>query len=205
MDDRDLLPSVRRVLLEALDLKALPRAGWVCAGMVRPESVAAHAWGVSWLVLALCPPGLDRDRALAMAVVHDLPEVRAGDRVPGELPPDEKVRREREALAGLLAGLPSAGRVAALWEEYEAGASREAVFVRACDRLDMALQAARYAADPDFDPSEFVTSALDGLDDPTLRALAGGARSGGGTGPPHEVPDRGGRGGRPRGSEAEGA
>ena len=50
------------------------------------------------------------------------------------------------ALAGLLTGLPSAGRVAALWEEYEAGASQEAVFVRACDRLDMALQAARYAA-----------------------------------------------------------
>jgi putative hydrolases of HD superfamily len=172
MDDRDPASAVRRVLLEALDLKALPRAGWVRAGVVRPESVAAHAWGVAWLVLALCPAGVDRGHALALAVTHDLPEVRAGDRTPGELPPAEKARRERDALGGLLAGLPTARSVADLWEEYEAGVTPAARFVRACDRLDMALQAIRYA-DDGFDPGEFLASALAALDDPTLRELVG--------------------------------
>jgi putative hydrolases of HD superfamily len=173
MDDRDPDPSLRRVLLEALDLKVLPRTGWVRAGVDRPESVASHAWGVAWLVLALCPPGVDRGRALPMAVVHDLPEVRAGDRTPGEVPPSEKTRREREGLAGLLAGITVAPEVSALWEEFEAGATSEARFVRACDRLDMALQAARYAEAQGLDLDEFVDSALAALDEPALRTLAG--------------------------------
>ena len=62
-------------LLEALGLKALPRTGWVRTGVPAPESVAAHSWGVSWLVLVLLPPHLDRHLALAYAVLHDLPDV----------------------------------------------------------------------------------------------------------------------------------
>ena len=43
------------VLLEALRLKRLKRAGWVRKGVPDPESVAGHSWGVSWLVLVLLP------------------------------------------------------------------------------------------------------------------------------------------------------
>ena len=53
---------LRARLLEALSLKDLARAGWVRAGVQHPESVAAHSWGVAWLVLALCPAELDRGR-----------------------------------------------------------------------------------------------------------------------------------------------
>ncbi|MBN1334365.1 MAG: HD domain-containing protein [Deltaproteobacteria bacterium] len=172
MDDCDSVPALRRILLEVLGLKALPRTGWVRAGVARPESVAAHTWGVAWLVLALCPAGVDRGRALALALVHDLPEVRTGDRTPGEIPPAEKTRSEREGLADLVRGLPHAAQVMMLWEEYEAGLTPEARFVRACDRLDMALQAARYAQEQGLDPEAFVDSALATLEDPILRALA---------------------------------
>ena len=79
MSDTDAL---RDRLSAALALKALPRAGWVRAGVRHPESVAAHSWGVAWLVLVLCPPALDRGRALAIAVAHDLPEVTVGDITP---------------------------------------------------------------------------------------------------------------------------
>ncbi|MFT5458801.1 MAG: putative hydrolase of HD superfamily, partial [Myxococcota bacterium] len=63
-------------LVETMALKALRRAGWVRAGVTSPESVAAHSWGVAWLVLVLLPRELNRERALTYALLHDLPEVR---------------------------------------------------------------------------------------------------------------------------------
>ena len=166
--------SLRDRLLEALELKDLPRAGWVRVGVPAPESVAAHSWGVAWLVLVLCPEDLDRARALELAVVHDLPEVRAGDTTPHDgLGAAEKSARERRALDGLLDGVPRAAQLSALWEEYEAGDTAEARFVKACDKLDMALQAAAYQPRTSADLSEFVDSALARLPGGLLRDLAG--------------------------------
>lgn len=39
---------------------------------------------------------------------------------------------------------PAARRIDSLWHEYEAGQSREAMFVKDLDRLEMALQASEY-------------------------------------------------------------
>lgn len=165
--------DVRRVLLETLGLKAVARAGWVRVGVRDPESVAAHTWGVAWLALALCPPGLDRGRALAIALAHDLAEVRVGDITPHDgVPKAEKHRREAQALRDLLAPLPNAAELAALWTEYSAGVSPEARFVRACDKLDLALQAHHYAETQGAPTGELLDSALAALDDADLRALA---------------------------------
>jgi putative hydrolase of HD superfamily len=167
--------QLRTALLEALRLKELPRTGWVRAGVEGPESVAAHSWGVAWLVLVLCPRHVDLERALAMAVLHDLAEVRTGDITPRcGVPPERKSTAERRALQGMLGGLPRGGALHGLWEECEQRQSLEARFVRACDKLDMALQAARYTGEQGLELQEFVDSALAELDDPMMRALAGG-------------------------------
>ena len=166
--------ALRALLLEALQLKELPRAGWVRAGVPAPESVAAHSWGVAWLALVLCPPGLDRGRVLAMAVLHDLAEVRAGDLTPADgVSAAEKSRREATALRALLAPLGNAAELWALWQESEARHSPEARFVRACDKLDLALQARRYGALHGLDLVEFVDSALGELGESELTALIG--------------------------------
>lgn len=165
------------VLLEALGLKALPRKGWVRRQVARPESVAAHSWGVSWLVIALLPPGLDLRKALAYAVLHDLPEVRAGDWTPHDgVSRLAKAAAERSAMAGLCAGLARGAEVLATWEAYEAQADAEACFVRQLDRLDMALQAVRYTEDGTPDLLEFVESAAQVVSDPELVRLLGEAR-----------------------------
>ncbi len=159
---------MRKRLLEACTLKSLARAGWVRAGVPDPESVAAHSWGVAWLVLTLSPPELDRGRALAMAVLHDLGEVRVGDLTPHDrFDPDDKTRRERAAVDDLVGPFDGGDELRALWDEYEAGESPEARFVRACDKLDMALQAEVYADRHGVDTEEFVRSAwarLEGAD-----------------------------------------
>lgn len=164
---------MRRELLEALGLKDVTRAGWLRVGVEQPESVAAHSWGVAYLVLALCPPNLDRGRALAIAVLHDVGEVRTGDITPHDgVPAKDKHAAEHAAVVGLTAPFAHAADMVALWREYEHGTSAEGRFVKACDKLDMALQAERYRS-PNVDTRQFVESALAAIEDETLRDLVG--------------------------------
>ena len=145
------------LLDEALKLKHTPRRGWLRAGVPQPESVAAHAWGVAWLALVLCPEELDQGRALALAIIHDLAEVKTGDITPHDgIDRAEKRRLERAAAASLFADHP---RLWALWEDYARQGSPEARFVHDLDKLDMALQARRYAHVHQVNTSEFIASA----------------------------------------------
>jgi putative hydrolase of HD superfamily len=154
-------------LFEAARLKAVDRAGWVRVGVPSPESVAAHSWGIGWLVLALLPADLDRGKALAYAILHDLPEVRVGDLTPADgVGADDKARREHAAMAVLCRSRPD---LLALFEDYERQADPEARFVKQLDRLDMAIQAVIYAGDAD--TREFVESAARVVDHPALMPL----------------------------------
>lgn len=158
-------------LIEAVGLKALPRTGWLRHGLPA-ESVAGHTWGVSWLVLALLPDDLDRGRALAYAVLHDLPEVRTGDLTPHDgVSKHDKAAAEDAALADLLAPLPRGGPLLATWRAYEAQADPEARFVRQLDRLDMAIQAVAYAERHGADLEEFLTSAARVIRHPGLTPI----------------------------------
>ena len=116
----------------------------------RPESVADHAWGVALLAIAFdAGSGLDRARLLEIAIVHDLAEAVTGDLVPGEYQDRAaKVARERAALETMVehAALPVRRRVLDRFEEYASGASAEARLVRELDKVEMAFQAERYAA-----------------------------------------------------------
>jgi len=160
--------ELKRILLEALKLKELPRSGWLRAGVENPESVAAHSWGVAWLSLVLCPPNLDRGRVLEMATIHDLAEVRVGDITPHDpVSREEKYRQENEAMDGLLEVMCHRDELKSLWDECEAGDTKEARFVKAMDKLDMALQAQCYGG-----LEEFIDSALESLDDDLHRELA---------------------------------
>ncbi len=154
-------------LVEAVGLKRLPRAGWVRVGVASPESVAAHAWGVAWLVLRFLPSTLDLGRALAYAVLHDLPEVRVGDITPYDgVTVAQKHAREASAMAELLAPLPA--HLRARWEAYEAQADDEARFVRQLDRLDMAIQAVAYSHQGHTGLEGFLDSAAKAVTHPAL-------------------------------------
>ena len=160
-------------LVQLMALKDVPRAGWVRAGVSGEESVAGHSWGVTLLAALLCPEGLDRNRVMTLGLIHDLAELIVGDITPYDgVAPEEKSRREREAMGELTQGLPNAALWLSCWEEYEAGESAEAVFVKACDKLEMALTARHYATTRECDTSEFIASALERLPPGILRALA---------------------------------
>jgi len=146
--DKDALVDL---MVESTTLKWMPRSGWQMRGVPNPESVAEHSFGVALVALALADAlpveGLDLEKVLVMALLHDLAEVRLTD-LPASaarlLPEGVKRRAEAAAIAELLAPLPTAGRWRALWQEYEDQASPEGRLVRDADRLELMCQCLHY-------------------------------------------------------------
>ncbi|MBA2753090.1 MAG: HD domain-containing protein [Chloroflexia bacterium] len=194
--DGDAAAGLVRFLILAGRLKRLARTGWLHSGVpaAEVESVADHSFRTALLawVAAGQEPGLDRERVLAMALVHDLAEALAGDPTPYDpdhlATLDPEARRaflgrrqvrsttrqaakhaaEREAIETMLATLPErdAASIRALWEEVESGRTAEARFVKGADRLERYLQAREYgAADPSLPLGSFAAD-LEGDDLP---------------------------------------
>ena len=152
---------MRDNLLEMLELKQLPRTGWVRSGVNNPESVAAHSWGMAVLALRLAPKELNLERVLSLCLVHDLPEVRIGDLTPHD-DTSNKAELEHKAMSDM------APQWLSLLEEYEAGETAEAKFVKQIDKLDMGLQAILYQTKQDITLEEFITSAKSKISDNNL-------------------------------------
>jgi putative hydrolase of HD superfamily len=145
--------SMHAFLIQAYELKSLPRAGWIHAGLSHPESVAAHSWGISLLISVLAPQHLNREKMYEMALTHDLPEIITGDITPHDgIPKEEKKKREGIAAKDLLPP-----HLHQAWLEYERNETEEAQFVHMLDKLDMGLQALVYREEAD--TQEFIDSA----------------------------------------------
>tara|TARA_B100001250_G_C19172126_1_gene517149 strand:- start:10 stop:528 length:519 start_codon:yes stop_codon:yes gene_type:complete len=167
------MDNLREILLEVLELKKLRRAGWIQNGIEECETVASHSWGVAWLVVALCPRELDLQKALMMAIIHDIAEVRIGDITPHDgVELEDKYRMEYTAIKDIFSGIEHCDDLLAIWLDYEMQESRESMFVKTCDKLDMALQAQKYMLDTKKDLNEFIDSALEKISDNSLRDLA---------------------------------
>jgi len=139
--------TLLELLLELQTLDRVPRMGFVLRGVPEPESVAEHGWHVAFLVWAVGAriPGLDLARALEIALVHDLAEVRTGDiplvasRYYAEGAKEAAERGVFEEVLG-----PLAARAGELLAEYRSAASLEARLVKACDKLQLILKVAAY-------------------------------------------------------------
>ncbi len=135
------------LFLELQRLDRIPRAGFVLRGVDDPESVTEHSWHVLFLVWTLGPKidGIDVGRAMEIAIVHDLAEVRIGDlpmTCSRYFPEGAKNAAEEAAMAEILAPLPE--RALRLYDEYQRGASPEARLVKACDKLQLMLKVTVY-------------------------------------------------------------
>jgi putative hydrolase of HD superfamily len=143
------------LFLESATLKRMPRTGWGMRGVTHVESVAEHSFGVAFVALALADvlnaadgdEPLDLEAVLVMALLHDLAEVRLTDlpvSAVSLIPAGVKSHAEAEAVAALLAPLPQAARLRALWQSFEDQDSPEGRLVRDADKLEMMVQCLRY-------------------------------------------------------------
>uniref|UniRef100_A0A7C3I089 5'-deoxynucleotidase n=1 Tax=Gracilinema caldarium TaxID=215591 RepID=A0A7C3I089_9SPIR len=174
--------ALLRSFIRMMDLKGLYRQGWLKRGVPenRAESVADHSFGTALLALLLAERlkaspeflGLNSHRCIEMALVHELGEVYVGDITPVDgVSREEKYVREREAFIKVVESLPNRDRLLELWEDFEAGRSPEARFVRQLDRLEMGLQAALLKAEGYQRMDEFLESAHRTVTQPDLKAL----------------------------------
>lgn len=129
-------------------LKELTRSGWLREGVSRPESVADHSFRTALLALSLGPElGVNVEKLVKMLLVHDLGESdpRVGDITPFDgVSLDEKHRLESTAMEQLCSKLPNGVEMLALWRDYEAGQSAEAMVAKQLDTFEMVLQAFEY-------------------------------------------------------------
>lgn len=128
-----------------------------------PESVADHMYRMGLMALIASDlPGVDRDKCIKMAIVHDIAEAIVGDITPSDgVPKEEKSRREREAIdhmSKLLGGGQRAEEIGQLWMEYEENVSLEAKVVKDLDKVEMILQALEYETEQGKNLDEFFQS-----------------------------------------------
>lgn len=132
-------------------LKSIPRSGWVQSGVPTSgvESIASHSYGMSLLILYLrkdlLAQGVNVERALNMALIHDMAESIVGDLTPRDkISESEKHAAEADALKQIIRGVQEGDYFQELWEDFESIASPEAQVVKRIDKLDMLIQAYLY-------------------------------------------------------------
>jgi len=141
------------------DLKLLPRAGWLFAGIRQPESIADHSYATIWTALLLTETvnqnwqdqglsaPLDQFKVMQIALVHDVAESILTDlpkRSTELVGKAVKHQAEAEAAEKLFQGLPNGAIYVACWHEYTAAITPESRVVRDADKLEMIAQALRY-------------------------------------------------------------
>jgi len=139
--------TLLETLFELQGLDRVRRTGYALRGIDDPESISEHSWHVTFLVWALGieTPDLDLAHAIEVALVHDVAEIRTGD-IPMPagryFPEGAKDAAEDAAIRELTA--PMGERVAELLEEFNRAETREARFVKACDKLQLMIKVAKY-------------------------------------------------------------
>lgn len=126
------------------------------------ESDADHTWRMAMMLVLIEPhlsQPIDFKKAMKMALIHDVPEILAGDASPlgtdgtgkdshayNAQAAEEKHRKEKEAAQRIFGQLPAAQRddLLATWQECEDQTSFEARVVKAIDKLEGKLQAFEY-------------------------------------------------------------
>lgn len=159
--------------IEIGKLKRKKRRGWVVHQVKNPETTAEHIFHLAILVWVLGKmKKLNLERAIKIALVHDLCEVYAPDLTPYDplLPKDkkkmmdvlkhwpkftpalkrkkekEKSKMESQALNKLISKLPKDLKmeIRNFWLDYENGLTKEGRFVKQADKIVNLLQGMEY-------------------------------------------------------------
>ncbi len=140
----DRLQHQFEFLLQADKLKTVIRRNYISDGSKR-ENDAEHSWFFALAALVLAEHAnatIDVSKVLAMAVLHDIVEVYAGDTfIYDEKAKESQEAKEKEAADKIFGILPEDQRseFRSLWDEFEAGTSPEARYAKAIDRISAVI------------------------------------------------------------------
>ena len=140
----DRLAAQFEFLSEADKLKSVLRGTTTYDG-ARRENSGEHSWHVALFALILSEHAtkpVNIDRVIKMLLIHDLVEIDAGDNpIHGDHDPIEQERIEQLAADRIFGLLPIDQRDSfrALWDEFEAAESDDAIFAKSIDRVQPVL------------------------------------------------------------------
>ena len=132
------------------ELKVLYRQGWLkYLPSEKCESVADHTMGVMVLTTFLADKFFEKpnyEKLMKMAMIHDLAEAIVGDLITGigNENPDNKQERELVAIEKIFENIENKHQYIELFKEYHERKSKEAIFVKKMDKLELYLQATIY-------------------------------------------------------------
>ncbi|MBT8152401.1 HD domain-containing protein [Epibacterium ulvae] len=134
-------------LNEADQLKSILRASKLADGS-RYENSAEHSWHIlmfAWILASYAHQAVDLQKVLTMLILHDLVEIDAGDApIHGVVSAEAlaKVEAEEQAAADRIFGLlpeKQGQNLRAIWEEFEASETPEAIYAKSIDRVQPVL------------------------------------------------------------------
>lgn len=131
-------------LNEADRLKSVLRATTLCDGS-RRENSGEHSWHIALYALVLAEHAdrpVNIDRVIRMLLLHDLVEIDVGDTpihaMGGTAHASAATQAAEQAAAARIFGLlpvDQAADLRALWDEFEAAQSDDAIFAKSLDRV----------------------------------------------------------------------
>ena len=127
-------------LNEADKLKSILRATTLCDGS-RSENSGEHSWHIALYALVLgehAPNGVDINRVIKMLLLHDLVEIDAGDApIFGDHDVSAMEAKEPKAADRIFGLLPDDQNeeLRAIWNEFEAAQTPDAIFAKSLDRF----------------------------------------------------------------------
>lgn len=127
-------------LTEADKLKSTLRATTLCDGS-RRENSGEHSWHIALYALVMAEHAMQPvniHRVIQMLLIHDLVEIDAGDSpIHGSHDPAEIAMIEQAAANRIFGLLPldQAASFRALWDEFEAAETDDAIFAKSIDRV----------------------------------------------------------------------
>lgn len=143
--DKERIQKQLRFLIEVDKMKTILRQTML-TDLSRQENDAEHSWHFALTAMVLFEyahsPEVNQLRVLKMALVHDLVEIYAGDTfLYDDKANEDKEERERAAADKLFNILPEdqGAEYRALWEEFDAAETVDAVYAGAIDRIQPLL------------------------------------------------------------------
>jgi len=140
--DRGSEPFQQRLafLNEVDRLKSVYRATTLCDGS-RHENSGEHSWHIAMYAMILAEHAhrpINIDRVIQMLLIHDLVEIDVGDNpIHGDHNQTDVEAEEQAAADRLFSILPDdqGQKLRALWDEFEAAETDDAVFAKSIDRV----------------------------------------------------------------------
>jgi len=131
-------------------LKKTPRTGWKIRGVKNPESVAEHSFRTALLAMLIADnEGLNANKLIRMALLHDLEEAIIGDITTfhkEKIGKNKIIELGKKELEKHLSKLPKQlqKKYINLWKENEEGKTKYSKLLKQIDYIEMMIQCLEY-------------------------------------------------------------